>query len=76
VRTKKNLLLTAVAVVSLSLSWVSVGVPASQPAQASTDNLLSCKFSPAQVFDVQWNIVGSTLNVSSITRPWASTGPL
>jgi hypothetical protein len=73
---QKRVLIAALAVVSLALSWVSLGVPANQPAQASTTDLLSCRFSPAQVFDVQWNISGSTLNVSSITRPWASDGQL
>ena len=68
--------LSALAVVSLALSWVSLGVPANHPAQASATDLLSCKFSPAQVFDVQYYISGSTLNVSSITRPYAFDGQL
>jgi hypothetical protein len=72
----KRVLIASLAVVSLALSWVSLGVPAAQPAQASTTDLLSCKFGPAQVFDVQWNISGSTLNVSGITRPYASDGQL
>jgi hypothetical protein len=75
---QKRVLIAALAVVSLALSWVSLGVPANQPAQASTTDLLSCRFSPAQVFDVQYYFSPSrdTLYISDITRPWASTGPL
>lgn len=47
-----------------------------QPASASTTDLLGCRFGPAQVFDVQWNISGGSLNVSGITRPYASDGQL
>lgn len=45
-------------------------------AHASPGDIRTCKFGPAQVFDTQWNISGSTLNISGLTRPWASTGPL
>jgi hypothetical protein len=36
--------------------------------------ILDIKLSPAQVFDVQWNIQGTTFNASGFTRPFASTG--
>jgi hypothetical protein len=65
-----------VAILSLAMSWLALGAPASQPAQASTTDLLSCRFSPAQVFDTQYNISGSTLNVSGLTRPYTSGGQL
>lgn len=35
-------------------------------------NILDIKLSPAQVFDVQWNIQGTTFNASNFTRPFYS----
>lgn len=44
------------------------------PALASA-GLLSVKISPAQIFDVQWNIQGTTFNASNFTRPFYSVNP-
>ena len=35
-------------------------------------SILDMKLSPAQVFDVQWNIQGTTFNASNFTRPYYS----
>jgi hypothetical protein len=40
----------------------------------AASSLTSCKFSKLQVFDVQWNISGSNLNISGINRPYLGTG--
>ena len=45
-------------------------------AEAATGDIKTCKFSSAQVFDVQWNISGGVLNGSSLTRPYTSSGQL
>jgi hypothetical protein len=37
--------------------------------------LLDVKISPAQIFDVQWNIQGTTFNASNFTRPFYSVNP-
>ena len=39
---------------------------------AAATGILSMKLSPAQVFDVQWNIQGTTFNASNFTRPFYS----
>jgi hypothetical protein len=48
-----------------------------QPPSASgaVTGLTDCRFSSAQVFDVQWSISGGMLNISGITRPYASNEP-
>lgn len=38
-------------------------------------SLLDVKISPAQIFDVQWNIQGTTFNASNFTRPFYSVNP-
>lgn len=38
----------------------------------SLANILDIKISPAQIFDVQWNISGTTFNASNFTRPFYS----
>lgn len=45
-------------------------VVTSPPAHAA---LQDCAFGFDQVFDVQWNISGGNLNISSVTRPFYST---
>jgi hypothetical protein len=42
---------------------------------ATVIGLTDCRFSKAQVFDVQWSISGTTLNVSGMTSPYASNEP-
>jgi len=37
--------------------------------------ILDMKLSPAQVFDVQWNIQGTTFNAFNFTRPFYSVNP-
>jgi hypothetical protein len=37
--------------------------------------LLDVKISSAQIFDVQWNISGTTFNASNFTRPFYSVNP-
>jgi hypothetical protein len=56
----------AACVVSL-LSVLIVFFP--RQAQA-VQSFTECKFSPLQVFDVQWNISDGTLNISGITAPY------
>jgi hypothetical protein len=41
------------------------------PAVASA-SILDIKISPAQIFDVQWNIQGTTFNAWNFTRPYTS----
>jgi hypothetical protein len=38
----------------------------------ATASILDVKISPAQIFDVQWNIQGTTFNASNFTRPFYS----
>jgi len=38
-------------------------------------SILDIKIGPAQIFDVQWNISGNTLNASNFTRPFYSVNP-
>jgi hypothetical protein len=38
----------------------------------ATASILDIKIGPAQIFDVQWNISGDTLNASNFTRPFYS----
>jgi hypothetical protein len=38
-------------------------------------SILDIKISPAQIFDVQWNIQGTTFNASNFTRPYYSVSP-
>jgi hypothetical protein len=42
---------------------------------AALANILDVKISPAQIFDVQWNIQGTTFNASNFTRPYYSVSP-
>ncbi|MDA7814614.1 hypothetical protein N8964_00090 [Pontimonas sp.] len=72
---RKLAFLSAVAVIAVSSFF---GSDMAQPtsAEAATGDIKSCKFSSAQVFDVQWNITGGVLNVSSLTRPYTSSGQL
>lgn len=61
----------------LVLSLVVAAVPLVQAPSASgaVTGLADCRFSSAQVFDVQWNISGGMLNISGVTRPYASNEP-
>jgi hypothetical protein len=38
-------------------------------------SILDIKISPAQIFDVQWNISGTTFNAWNFTRPYYSVNP-
>jgi hypothetical protein len=71
-----RLLAALAAFVLAILAGLALPIGSSSTAYASTGDIRTCKFGPAQVFDTQWGISGSTLNVSGLTRPWASTGPL
>lgn len=42
---------------------------------AASASILDVKISPAQIFDVQWNIQGTTFNASNFTRPFYSVSP-
>lgn len=42
---------------------------------AALASILDVKISPAQIFDVQWNIQGTTFNASNFTRPFYSVSP-
>lgn len=61
----------------LVVSLVVAAVPLVQAPSASgaVTGLTDCRFSSAQVFDVQWNISGGMLNISGVTRPFASYEP-
>jgi len=66
--------------VALVMALVAgVSIPLPLPAGANVTGLVDCRFSKAQVFDVQWNISGvapdRTLNVSGLTGPFASADP-
>lgn len=70
-------MVAALAVFGLAvLAGLALPAGPSSVAHASAGDIRTCKFGPAQVFDTQWGISGSTLSVSGLTRPWASTGPL
>ena len=63
---------TRITLATLLLS-VAVVLPATwNSSVSSATSLTSCEFSPDQVFDVQWNITGSTLNVSGLDYPYDS----
>jgi hypothetical protein len=61
----------------LALTLVVASTVASAPgvSRAAVTGLTDCRFSKAQVFDVQWFISGTTLNVSGMTSPYASHEP-
>jgi len=73
-RSRRTPAVRAVALVSAVLLASPLVVP-SAPVEASVGGLTDCRFSGAQVFDVQWSISGDTLNVSGMTRPYASFEP-
>ena len=51
------------------ITVTSFSIVKAPTANAVGPQILNCRFGPAQVFDVQWNISGSTLNVSGMTWP-------
>jgi len=61
-------------VLSLVVASLTTALPP-RTSEAATP-LTSCRFSSAQVFDVQWWIADGFLNISGITRPYASNEPL
>ncbi|MDR0783028.1 MAG: hypothetical protein LBE83_04625, partial [Propionibacteriaceae bacterium] len=64
-RLARWLMATAVGLVS------SIVVVAGAP-PASADEILTCQFGTGQVFDVQWDITGSTLLVSGMDYPFSN----
>lgn len=72
---RKLAFLLAMSVIGVSTFFGS-DMTSPMPAEAATGDIKTCKFSSAQVFDVQWNISGGVLNVSSLTRPYTSSGQL
>lgn len=66
--------LAVVAMLASAFAFSSLVVVAAPPATAAP--LTDCKFSKAQIFDVQWNINGGNLNISGVTYPYSAGGQL
>jgi LPXTG-motif cell wall-anchored protein len=62
--------IAATAALAIALTAISLGTTV---APASAD-IRTCEFGTGQVFDVQWSITGSTLNVSSMNYPFSNYG--
>lgn len=58
----------------MMLKWLILLLLALTPLPSNA-SLLDIKISPAQIFDVQWNISGDTFNASNFTRPFYSVSP-
>lgn len=62
----------AIAAVMALVAVAGFLLPPTRSADADTVSLLNCEFGKFQAFDVQWNIQGDVLNVSSVVPPFSS----